>query len=153
MTVSPFLAKHWCYNNGKICPFGWQSSIRSGLSVSTNTCTHVHTSKCIVKGFCQFELLLMFTIQKQNLFCQDWKIFSHYWVIHCVLQHISNDWRVWNSEQTFALRWIDQQSTFVEVLSVRVNTTVCLKYIKSNCCVFHTSQQWGQNVLYVAAHR
>lgn len=108
-----------------------------------------------IQGYCQRLSSMWVGINVCNLkrkpfFCQDWKM--HYWVIHCVLQHISNDWRVWNSEQISTLRWIDQQNTFVQVLSVWVNTTVCLKYIKRSCCVFHTSQQWGQNVLHVVPH-
>lgn len=75
---------------------------------------YMHTCVCI-QGYCQRLVSIWIVINvcnlEINLLGQDWKIFRHYWVMHCVLQHISNDWRVWNSKQAFALRWIEQQNS------------------------------------------
>lgn len=94
---------------------------RPGLKDGKQACARVSSLQkymhtCMyLQGYCQRLVSIWIVINvsnlKINLFGQDWKIFRHYWVMHCVLQHISNDWRVWNSKQAFALRWIEQQNS------------------------------------------
>lgn len=62
---------------------------------SLQKCMHT----CLYRqGYCQRLVSIWIVIYvcnlEINLFAQDWKIFRHYWVMHCVLQHISNDWIV-----------------------------------------------------------
>lgn len=94
---------------------------RPGAGDGNQACSQVSSlQKCMhtrvyIQGYCQRLVSIWIVINvcnlEINLFGPDWKISRHYWVKHCVLQHISNDWRVWNSEQAFALRWIEQQNS------------------------------------------
>lgn len=84
--------------------FSWVSSLQKCR------CTCIYIQGCCQR-FVPIRIVINVCNIEINLFGQDWKIFRHCWIMHCVLQHTSSDWGVWNSKQAFALRWIEQQNS------------------------------------------